>query len=263
MKLFCSWLSIVLVISTGTCLAAPAQQTIVKDIDLRSLYHLTNEWHLIVYQAPSTSYQTPVPAGLISPKITSKTITQVDDGLIKFCFLEIDAKTQLHCWPKSGDDLGFNNNLLSLEPFATARFLSQPVIIAKANGMGGTGFMAPGQAVTTTMIWTFDPLQGQFVLAFENTSNPNNNEETRFIENGPMAGDVVVATELAQKGAIRLNKSPFAYGIAVYRFSSASQRFMQILTFAGHSVYDDGDPRAVIDSDMPDTLRLLGLTVRK
>jgi hypothetical protein len=78
----------------------------------------------------------------------------------------------------------------------------------------------------------------------------NNNQEARFVEKGPLLGSVVVAYPT--------NDAPFTYFVEVYKRGSESE-YSQVLSYRGNTHYGDGNPLAVIDSEMPETLQRLGL----
>lgn len=81
-------------------------------------------------------------------------------------------------------------------------------------------------------------------------SRRNNNEETRFIESGPLQGDVIVV--------YRTEHAPYTYWIDVYR-EGTSGRYQQILRYRGRTGYADGNPLSVTDSEMPEIMQRLGL----
>ncbi len=83
-----------------------------------------------------------------------------------------------------------------------------------------------------------------------NMTGRNNNEETRFVENGPLLGSVIVAYPTSE--------APFTYFVEIYKRTSDSE-YSRALRYRGHTGYGDGNPLAVIDSEMPETLRQLGL----
>lgn len=78
----------------------------------------------------------------------------------------------------------------------------------------------------------------------------NNNQEARFVENGPLLGSVIVSYPT--------DDAPFTYFVEVYKRVSDSD-YSQVLRYRGNTRYGDGNPLAVIDSEMPETLRRLGL----
>src|SRR5579862_4274290 len=57
---------------------------------------------------------------------------------------------------------------------------------------------------------------------------------------------------------IPTDDAPFAYFVEVYKRVSDSD-YSQVLRYRGNTRYGDGNPLAVIDSEMPETLRRLGL----
>jgi hypothetical protein len=54
------------------------------------------------------------------------------------------------------------------------------------------------------------------------------------------------------------NDAPFTYFVEVYKRNSDSA-YSRVLSYRGNTRYGDGNPLAVIDSEMPETLRRLGL----
>ena len=52
--------------------------------------------------------------------------------------------------------------------------------------------------------------------------------------------------------------APFTYFVEVYKRTSDSE-YSLALRYRGHTGYGDGNPLAVVDSEMPETLRRLGL----
>jgi len=85
---------------------------------------------------------------------------------------------------------------------------------------------------------------------FLNVTGRNNNEATRFVERGPLTGDVIVdyPTEDA----------PYTYWIEVYRAGKSGQ-YARILRYRGRTGYADGNRLAVADSEMPEILQHLEL----
>ena len=78
----------------------------------------------------------------------------------------------------------------------------------------------------------------------------NNNQATRFVESGPLQGDVIVDNPT--------ENAPYTYWIEVYRAEDSGQ-YDRILRYRGLTHYGDGNPLAVADSEMPEILHRLGL----
>ena len=109
---------------------------------------------------------------------------------------------------------------------------------------------ANGNCGVSTFLLAYDRGAQRFRVDFFNMMGRNNNEEARFVENGLLAGSVVVAYPS--------DNAPFTYFVEVYKRSSDSD-YVQVLRYRGNTHYGDGNPLAVIDSEMPETLRRLGL----
>jgi hypothetical protein len=99
-------------------------------------------------------------------------------------------------------------------------------------------------------MYRYDKAQDQFALIFENVTWRNQNQETRFIEAGPLRGAIAVATPGSN--------SPYTYWVDIYR-QEESGAYAQALRYRGKTRYADGNPLAVIDSEMPEILRRFGL----
>ena len=109
---------------------------------------------------------------------------------------------------------------------------------------------ANGNCGVSTFLFAYDRKADRFRVVFFNMTGRNNNEETRFVESGPLLGSVLVAYPTSD--------APFTYFVEVYKRTSDSE-YSRTLRYRGHTGYGDGNPLAVIDSEMPETLRQLGL----
>ena len=109
---------------------------------------------------------------------------------------------------------------------------------------------ANGNCGVSTFLFAYDQKAERFHVVFFNMSGRNNNEETRVVENGPLLGSVIVAYPTSD--------APFTYFVDVYKRTPDSE-YSLALRYRGHTGYGDGNPLAVIDSEMPETLRRLGL----
>ena len=98
-----------------------------------------------------------------------------------------------------------------------------------------------------TELFSYERQLNEFKSVFSNATGSNNNQRTRFIEQCPLRGDVIVD-----------EPAGCCYRISVYRLG-ASGRYASILGYRSHTVYGDGNPLSVSDSEMPEILRRLGL----
>lgn len=109
---------------------------------------------------------------------------------------------------------------------------------------------ANGNCGVSTFLMDYDRKAARFRVVFFKMTGRNNNEETRLVENGPLLGSVIVAYPTTD--------APFTYFVEVYKRTSDSE-YALALRYRGQTGYGDGNPLAVIDSQMPETLRRLGL----
>ena len=109
---------------------------------------------------------------------------------------------------------------------------------------------ANGNCGVSTFLFAYDRKAERFRVVFFNMTGRNNNEDTRLVESGPLIGSVIVAYPT--------NNAPFTYFVEVYKRSSDGE-YSRMLKYRGNTGYGDGNPLAVIDSEMPETLRRLGL----
>ena len=120
-----------------------------------------------------------------------------------------------------------------------------PLLRIKSCTMNG----ANGNCGVSTFLFAYDRKAERFRVVFFNMTGRNNNQETRFVENGPLLGSVIVAYPTSD--------APFTYFVEVYKRTFDSE-YSLALGYRGHTGYGDGNPLAVIDSEMPETLRRLG-----
>jgi hypothetical protein len=109
---------------------------------------------------------------------------------------------------------------------------------------------ANGDCGVSLFLFAYDRPADRFRVVFFNMTRRNNNQETRFVGNGPLLGSVIAAYPT--------DDAPFTYFVEVYQKVSGSE-YSRVLRYRGNTRYGDGNPLAVIDSEMPQTLRRLGL----
>jgi hypothetical protein len=109
---------------------------------------------------------------------------------------------------------------------------------------------ANGNCGVSTFLFAYDRKADRFRVVFFNLTGRNNNQETRLVEKGPLLGGVVVSYPT--------DDPPFTYFVEVYS-RIAGGEYSRVLKYRGNTGYGDGNPLAVIDSEMPETLRRLGL----
>ena len=107
-----------------------------------------------------------------------------------------------------------------------------------------------GSCGISTFLMAYDRRTDAFRTVFFNFTGSNNNEATRFVEHGPLLGYVIVANPTSD--------APFRYFVEVYKRTSAGE-YTRALKYRSRTGYGDGNPLPVIDSEMPELRRRLGL----
>ena len=135
----------------------------------------------------------------------------------------------------------FSGNVVYADPNK-----SKPLLLLKVCGQQSGN----GNCLIASALYLYDKGTDGFTRVFLNLTGRNNNQATRFVESGPLQGDVIVdyPTENA----------PYTYWIEVYRAGDSGQ-YDRILRYRSLTGYSDGNPLAVADSEMPEMLHRLGL----
>lgn len=106
-----------------------------------------------------------------------------------------------------------------------------------------------GQAVVTQLL-KYDRRRDAFQRIYFHATGTNNNEEVRFVAGGPLDGSVIAAEPTAD--------APYGYWVTVDRLTPA-RTYQRVLRYRSATRYNDGNPLPVIDSEMPNIERRLGL----
>jgi hypothetical protein len=106
-----------------------------------------------------------------------------------------------------------------------------------------------GQAVATQLV-AYDADHDAFRRTYQKSTGRNNNQEVRFITKGPLRGSVITAEPQEHP--------PYGYWIVVNRLMPTGA-YREALKYRSATIYNDGNPLAVIDSEMPNIERRLGL----
>ncbi|MBW4049534.1 MAG: hypothetical protein HIU89_16935 [Proteobacteria bacterium] len=107
-----------------------------------------------------------------------------------------------------------------------------------------------GDQLVYTQLLGYDPSRDEFLRVYCKSTGHNNNQEIRFITDGPLRGSVISAEPQEH--------SPYGYWIVINTLSHAGA-YRQVLRYLSATRYNDHNPLAVIDSEMPNIERRLGL----
>jgi hypothetical protein len=215
---------------------------VVTHLDLTQPFQTKSRWSLVAAKQPDEE-------------------SSVEDGAggrieaVSFCFVENDepdCSEEMFLAKYREDKITFRSGEGPFyELFATDVVFSgtgRTLPLLRIKGCTTHGFN--GDCGVSTFLFAYDRKSKRFRVVFFNITSRNNNQETRFVENGPLLGSVIVAYPGYDP--------PFTYLVEVYKRVSDGE-YSRVLKYRGNTRYGDGNPLAVIDSEMPETLRRLGL----
>lgn len=107
-----------------------------------------------------------------------------------------------------------------------------------------------GDQRIATVALAYDRAQDGFFIAYQKRVGHNNNQEVRYLATGPLRG-AILSAEPTQD-------APFGFWITVNRIG-ADKPYAEVLRYRSATRYGDGNRLAVIDSEMPNIQRRLGL----
>ena len=220
--------------------AAHPTSKIVASVDLSPPFATRSSWHLTASQGPEVSADNS-PTGNSEP------------GVITLCVSRDGANS---CQPDLTAPLGSGRG--DHDYYSDAHFVDKiqivhpqgasaaPLLIMEvSSARGGNGDQRVGiQALH------YDPGQDRFVSVYKYQVARNTNDEIRYIPAGSLRGAIVSAEPTGD--------APFGFWITVNQ-SSPGSRYRPVLRFRSATHYGDGNPLAVIDSEMPNIQRRLGL----
>jgi hypothetical protein len=220
--------------------AAPAGSTVIKSVDLSQAFATRSPWRLTVMQGPDIAD----PLGLSGDKAA---------GSIQLCLSKTAAgscdpslQSALTAGAPADDLFGqphYLNDLEIVHPHGPAgRAL---LVVQTASSHSGDG----DQAVLTQAL-AYDAASDRFVRIYEHATGHNNNQAVHYVASGKLEGDII-AVEPAEH-------APFNYWVTVNALTPA-YTYRQVLRYRSATLYGDGNPLSVSDSELPNIEQRLGL----
>jgi hypothetical protein len=146
--------------------------------------------------------------------------------------------------PTQGDDY-FQPHYLNKARLVRIATGAPLLLVQTASFHGGDG-----DQLILTQALVYRPGSDGFVRLYDHLTGRNNNQEVRFIESGPLKGDIISAEPT--------ENAPFGFWIAVDALARG-RAYRQVLRYRSATHYGDGNPLAVIDSEMANIEQRLGL----
>ena len=107
-----------------------------------------------------------------------------------------------------------------------------------------------GDQIVATQLVAYDVAKDTFRRVYGESTGRNNNQEIRVVTKGPLQGSVISAEPQ--------DHPPYGYWIVVESLKP-SRAYHQVLRYPSATLYNDGNPLPVIDSEMPNIEKRLGL----
>lgn len=215
---------------------------VITHLDLTQPFQTKSRWSLVVAKQPDEE-----------SRVLDGGFNRI--GAVSLCFVENDepdCSEELFLAKYREEKVDFDSGERPFyELFASDVVFSGPgrtLPLLRIKSCTNRG--ANGNCGVSTFLLAYDRRTEKFRVVFFNMTGRNNNQETRFVEDGPLLGSVIVSYPTSD--------APFTYFVDVYKRISDSE-YSRVLRYRGNTGYGDGNPLAVIDSEMPETLRRLGL----
>ena len=219
--------------------ATPPPVTIVKSIELSGAFQTRSAWRFVASQGPYTAD----PFGSTDDKLP---------GVVDLC-LQKDPSAP--CDPSLQSTLETSN---ARDPFDEPHYLNAARVVRPRGPSGrplllvqtASTYSGDGDQLVLTQVLAYDRASDRFVRVYGRTTGHNNNQEVRYMEAGPLAGDIISAEPT--------ENAPFAFWVTVNALTPA-YTYRAVLRYRSATTYEDGNPLPVIDSEMPGLEQRLAL----
>ncbi|HEX4737868.1 MAG TPA: hypothetical protein VH331_09930 [Allosphingosinicella sp.] len=217
--------------------AHAAAAGVISSIDLSKPFDTRSTWRFTASQSPEIDDPLWAQGGKVP-------------GSVHLCISNDEGKS---CRPDLRGIIGTPDaNNLFWEPhyFNGARIVrphgGRALLLVQAASLNS----GDGDQAVATEVLAYDRRRDRFVPVYRETTGRNNNEEVRYMAGGPLEGAVISAEPT--------ERAPFGFWVTVHRLTPA-YIYRQVLRYRSATHYGDGNPLAVIDSEMPNIARRLGL----
>lgn len=224
---------------SGVAQAAAPASTVLADIDLSKPFATRSPWQLTAVQGPPIADPFD-PGGDQIP------------GAITLCLRPGVARP---CDPQG---TGTPPGLKPAGPFSEPHYLRDARIVYP-RGPGGRPLLlvvtaslnsGDGDQIRFTQLLAYERNRDRFAPAYSRWTGRNNNQEVRYVDAGPLRGDVISAEPTEDV--------PFGFWITLDA-PTPHGAYARVLRYRSATGYGDGNPLPVIDSEMPSIFRRLGI----
>lgn len=220
--------------------ASPPAKSTIADIALQQPFHTRSPWRFVAAQDPPVqegpndpdAFETP---GIVHLCLQSGPAAPCDPGLI--------AMPQP---PKPPPYIKWEPHYLNNVSVVYPRDPTAPPLLLIQTGTEHSG---DGDQAIFTQLLAYHHAQNRFEQVYARLVPRNNNQEVRYIVSGPLQG-AMISVEPTSEG-------PY-YRVTVDTMTP-SGAYRPTLHYIAATRYNDGNPLPVIDSEMPNIQKRLGL----
>jgi len=230
----------VFTLALATVVAAKSvTSSVISNIDLSRPFSTLETWHFIAIQGPPVSGDDTASGG-------------EEPGKIQLCLRAAPAapcdpqlQNALRV-PSSGNDFFAQPHYLNAVKIVYPRGSSDPPLLFVQTASLHAG---NGSQLVLTQVLAYEKSQDRFVRVYQYTTGTNRNEEVRYVDSGKLQGDIISVDPT--------DNAPYAYWVTV-NVLTPQYTYKTLLRYRSATHYGDGNPLAVIDSEMPNIERRLG-----
>jgi hypothetical protein len=207
--------------------------TRIATLDLSSDFGTRTPWRLVATQGPQDTDALGEPA----------------PGEVRLCLARTEAgpcAAALAAMPGSPPDLWAAHCLNVARMVRPRGDTSPPLLLIQTASLHGVN----GSQAIFTQLLAYRREADRFEQVYGQVVGHNNNQEIRYIASGPLKGGVISAEPTQD--------APYGFWITVNRLTP-EYTYRQVLKYRSATGYNDGNPLAVIDSEMPAIEQRLGL----
>ena len=240
----CTWLArlgllaVMAAAAPATGRAAPSAPAAIAAIDLAGPFDTRSPWRFTATQGPAAAD----PASLPGDEAPGAVTLCLRSGASGPC--DPQLQTPLRA-PASNDDLFVTPHYLGRADVAPGA-AGRPLLLVQTASLHS----GDGDQLVLTQALAYERAADRFVRVYSHLTGRNNNQEVRFIETGALKGDIISAEPT--------ENAPYGFWISVNVLTSAPA-YKEVLRYRSATRYGDGNPLAVIDSEMANIEQRLGL----
>jgi hypothetical protein len=217
--------------------AEPSAHAVLASIDLTHTFGTRSAWFFTASQAAPGQD----PLGM-SDEVAGVVTICLRNGASGAC--DPQLRGALHA--PSDDPFNLPHYLIQARIVYPDRNSRRPLLLVKTASLHS----GDGDQLELTQVLAYESGADQFVRIFELSTGHNNNQEVRYMDAGPLQGDIISVEPT--------ENAPFGFWVSVNALTP-SYTYQQSVRYRSATRYGDGNPLSVIDSEMPNIQQNLGL----